>query len=239
MSVGHLRGETKTTEELYLILGEADTSKLYGQSVKLDTMHDIPYAGGVSVDGRTVYIDRKLYTDLRLGKVRVRGMTWKQVVQCWIEHEHTEKSVVDGDNPVDVYLGAHAMATTKENETAKMILGNADRYEDAIEPALKACAARDPVIVPKDLWCGPYLDAPSKRDLEILRIFRSKGVVDAFKHAKSDPSVMYGIAARRCGDCKHFESPGKTLSLCEVVAGRVREGRQCLRYVERKGASHG
>jgi hypothetical protein len=113
MSVGHLRGETKSTEELYLILGEADTSKLYGQPVKLDTSHDIPYAGGVSVDGKTVYIDRRLYCDLRLGKVRVKGMTWRQVVQCWIEHEHTEKSVVDGDNPVDVYLGAHRGATVR------------------------------------------------------------------------------------------------------------------------------
>lgn len=241
MSVGHLRHEAKDIGELYLILGEADTSALYARPVKLDTSHDVPYAGGVSVDGRTVYIDRQLYCDLRLGKVGVRGMTWRQIVQCWLEHEHTEKSVDDGDNPVDVYPAAHGLATAKENEAAEAILGKgkADRYEDALEPALRACAARDPVNPPKDLWCGPYLDSPDARDKELLRIFRAKGVADAFKLSKGDPTVMYRTAGRKCEDCSMYERPGKDISPCELVCGLVRRNRQCERFVERKGASHG
>lgn len=241
MSVGHLRHEAKTTQELYLVLGEADTSALYAKPVKLDTSHDVPYAGGVSVDGRTVYIDRRLYCDLRLGKVRVRGMSWRQIVACFIEHEHTEKSVDDGDNPVDVYPAAHGLATAKENEAAEAILGKgkAKRYQEALLPALKACEARDPVNPPKDMWCGPYLDSPDARGKEIVRILRSKGVPDAFKLSKSDPSVMYGMAGRSCRDCTHMDDPKKDLSSCELVCGKVRFNRQCQRYAERKGASHG
>ena len=54
------------------------------------------------------------------------------------------------------------------------------RYEGAIAPALDRCAKRDPDNPPRDLWCGPYLDQPTARDQEILRIFRAKGVADAF-----------------------------------------------------------
>jgi hypothetical protein len=235
MSVGHLRGEVKTTGELYLVLGEADTAALYAKPVVVDTAHDIPYAGGVSVDSKTVYIDRRLYRDVMDGKVKVRGMTGRQIINCWIEHEHTEKATADGDNPVDVYTAAHGLATAKEYEAAEAVLGKgkADRYETAIEPALKACEARDPVKVPKDLWCGPYLDEPTARDKELLRIFRAKGVTDAFKLSKGDPSVMYRMAARKCEDCRMYERPGKELSTCELVCGLVRNNRQCERYVER------
>jgi hypothetical protein len=236
MSVGHVKRVTKTTEELYLILGEADTSAHYAKPVKLDTSHDIPYAGGVSVDSRMVYIDRRLYDDVKAGKVCVRGMGWKQIINCFVEHEHTEKSVDDGDNPVDVYQAAHGMATAKEYEAAEAILGKgkADRYEDALEGALAACEKRDPANPPKDLWCGPYLDEPTARDKELLRIFKAKGVTDAFKLAKSDPTVMYRMAGRKCEDCAMYEHPGKDLSTCELVCGLVRNNRQCERYVSRE-----
>lgn len=174
---------------------------------------------------------------LSRGNVKVRGMTWRQIVACWIEHEHTERSIMEGGNPVDVYSGAHGLATAKENEMAEAIVGKgkASRYEEAIEPALKACAARDPVNPPKDLWCGPYLDDPTPRDKELLRIFRAKGVTDAFKLSKGDPSVMYRIGGRKCQDCKMFEQPGKAISACELVSGLVRDNRQCERFEARRG----
>src|SRR5580704_8310827 len=121
MSTGHRRNARKTDAELYQMLGEGDTSALYAKKVVLDTAHDIPYAGGVSVDGKTVYIDRRLYRDVIDGRLAVRGMSPQQIIQTWIEHEHTEKAIDDGDNPVDAYLGAHGFGTAKEHAFVRLL----------------------------------------------------------------------------------------------------------------------
>jgi hypothetical protein len=229
MSTGHLRGERKTVRDLYEMLGEGDTPRLYAKPVELDTSHDIPYAGGISVDGRTVHIDHTLYAEVMNGAVRVRGMTPKQLVRAWIEHEHTEKSLSDGDNPVDVYQAAHGFATAKEEEFVRLLGRDPAAYEEAIRPALERCLARDPRNPPRDLWCGPYLDEPDARDLVILRIFRAKGVVDAHKVSKI--SVRYGIGGDECRKCRHFG--GGLIAPCEIVCGLVRANRQCDKFAEK------
>jgi hypothetical protein len=226
MSTGHRRDARKTDAELYQMLGEGDTSALYAKKVALDTAHDIPYAGGVSVDGKIVYIDRRLYRDVIDGRLAVRGMSPRQIIQAWIEHEHTEKAVDDGDNPVDAYLGAHGFGTAKEHAFVRLLRVDPKRYEGAIAPALDRCAKRDPDNPPRDLWCGPYLDQPTARDQEILRIFRAKGVADAFKASKL--AAEYGIGAEKCRDCGHFA--GGKLGECEKVCGLVRWNRRCDWY---------
>lgn len=224
MSTGHLRGEEcKSDAELHKMLGEGDTAKLYGRKVKLDTSHDIPYAGGSSVDGKTVYVDRTLCHEVKSGKVAVRGMTGRQIIQMWIEHEHTEWAVDAGDNPVDAYPASHAFATANEEHHVKVLNVNPERYEAAIRPALERCVKRDPENPPRDLWCGPYLDDPTPRDKELLRIFKAKGVIDALKASKIDAG--YGIGARECKDCRYFG--GGELAPCEKVCGLVRANRQC------------
>ena len=223
MSVGHLHGEKKSPTELYQMLGEGDTAALYARSASLDTAHDVPYGGGSAVDGKTVYIDRTLYREIMDYRVGVRGMTGTQIIQAWREHEHCEWAIDSGANPVDDYLGAHGFATTKEEEFVKHLGVNPERYEDCIKPALERCAARDPQNPPKDLWCGPYLDDPTPRDKELLRIFRAKGVTDAFK--KSKMQAYYGIGGHQCEDCVHFE--GGKLAPCEIVCGLVRFDRHC------------
>ena len=223
MSTGHRHGARKTDAELYRMLGEGDTSALYAMTITLDTSHDIPYAGGASVDGATIYIDRKLYREIMDGKVAVRGMSPRQIVQAFVEHEHTEKAVDDGDNPVDAYLGAHGFGTAKEHAFVRMLQVDPKRYEAAISDALDRCAKRGPDNPPRDLWCGPYLDDPTPRDREILRIFRVKSVADAFKASKL--AAGYGVGAEKCEDCKYFS--GGTLGPCEKVCGLVRWNRRC------------
>jgi hypothetical protein len=225
MSTGH-RSEAKPTAELYRMLGERDTNDLYARAVKLDTEHDVPYGGGVSVDGKTVYIDQTLYAQVMSGAVAVRGMTPRQIIQAWIEHEHTEWAVDAGDNPADTYGACHGFATAKEERFVKQLGVDPERYEAAIRPALDKCARRDPKNPPRDLWCGPYLDNPDARDQELLRSFRAKGVEDAFKRSKID--VHYGLGAERCKTCKHFG--GGELAQCQIVCGLVRADRQCDEY---------
>lgn len=233
MSTGH-RGEAKPVAELYRMLGQRDTDDLYARPVKLDTSKDVPYAGGVSIDGKTVYIDAKLFREVMEGRVAVHGMTPKQIAQAWIEHEHTEWAIDAGDNPADSYQACHGFATAKEERFVDQLGVEPGRYEEAIEPALKRCMARDPKNPPRDLWCGPYLDDPTPRDLEILSIFRAKGVEDAFKKSKID--VHYGIGAQQCQNCKHFGVGPKRhgdLATCEIVCGLVRYDRQCDEYEEK------
>jgi hypothetical protein len=230
VSTGHLHGEKKSAAELYQMLGEGDTNELYARHVKLDMTCDVPYGGGSSVDGKTVYIDYWLYREVKDGKVTVKGMSADQVIQAWIEHEHCEWAVEAGDNPVDAYGGAHSYATAKEERFVDSLGVNPERYEEAIRPALIRCQARDPKQLPKDLWCGPYLDNPTPRDKELLRIFRAKGVVDAFKKSKLESE--YGIGAEQCRDCKYFG--GGKVAPCEKVSGLVRWNRRCDWY-EPKG----
>ena len=229
MSTGHLHGEKKSDAELYQMLGQGDTNELYARTVQLDTAHDLPYGGGNSVDGKTVYIDRALHRDLMDYRVGVRGMTARQIVRAIVEHEHTEWSVDAGDNPVDVYMAAHGFATAKEEHFVKMLGVNPERYEEALRPALVACLARDPKDPPKDLWCGPYLDNPTGRDKELIRLFRAKGVVDAFKASKID--AEYGVGATECKSCRHFG--GGKMAPCERVCGIVRWNRQCRWWSEK------
>lgn len=241
MSTGNLVYSRRTPAELYKMLGEGDTPRLYARPICLDTGHDIPYTGGNSVDGKTVYIDRRLFADVMSGQCAVRGLKPKQLIQAWIEHEHTEWAVDAGDNPVQTYPAAHEYATAKEDRLYDQILGEGahDRVEAAIRPWLEAVAARDPGKLPHDLWAGPYLDDPTPRDRELLRIMRSKGVVDASKLSKQ--SVDYGMGPQRCLNCSMFQgSADKRIAPCDTVSGPVRAELWCKKWAPKgKGASNG
>src|SRR5260221_1488810 len=123
MSTGHLKlkQEKKSAPELYEFLGQGDTPKFYARRPVLDHMYDWPYAGGNSVDGKTVFVDRMLYHEIIRGEVYVRGMTPSQIIKALIEHEHTEWAADVGDNPVDTYQAAHGVATATEHRFVHML----------------------------------------------------------------------------------------------------------------------
>lgn len=223
-------GGIRTPAELKKMLAEGDTGKLTKRPYTTDFSHDVALAFGISVDAHTVYGDRQYVADIRSGKVRVPGMSPSQLIHAHCLHEVTEKAIDDGDNPVDLYEGAHPFAEIAEHEEVKRVRGNDRGYEEALEPAINACYRRDPENPPRDLWCSPLLDEPTKRDKEILRIYRAHGVTDASKMSKR--AVAYGFGTNQCRDCVHFhgESPG----LCDIVSGYVRADRQCERWEARK-----
>src|SRR6185436_6530217 len=151
MSTGHLKLETKGNADLYKALGAGDTPALYAKPVQLDTSHTVAYGGGVSVNGKTVYIDHQLYRDVMDGRCYVRGMTPRQIIKAFVEHEHSEKSIDDGDNSIDVYEAAHEFATTKEHELVRQLGIDPQRYEDCVAPALKRAMERPQTKPPHDL----------------------------------------------------------------------------------------
>lgn len=238
MSVGHERQERKTPAQVFGALGTGDTSELYGEPFTVIVNRDIPYAGGNSVDRKRVYIDQTLYREVMAGKVEAGGLSPQQLIDRWVDHEHTEKAVDDGDNPYDDYLGAHGIATGKEESP----IDNPDAYEKAIQPALDECIERflklgDKANPPKDLWCGPYVDDEDAEDKKILKILQAKGVKDAFKVSKS--SAHYGMGGVECKDCKHYaptisQDNGK-IGDCEHICGLVRWDRACDWWEAKKG----
>lgn len=238
MSTGR-RGEPKSESELTRMLGEGDTPELAAREPKLNTSHGIGYCAGISVNGKTVYIDDRLYKELHGGKVGTAGLDVREIIKAWIDHEHTEWAIDAGDNPVDAYSAAHAFATAAEHECIKDADGDPDEYEEAIKPALNRCIARYPDNAPADLWCGPYLDtafSDDKKDAArakaILKAYREQGVKDAAK--KSKVELHYGMSDVECRDCKNYVSPGKPMSTCEIVCGLVRHDRSCDRYEQKK-----
>lgn len=251
MSTGHHKDfERRTPAEFYLIAGEADTAKWLAKPKRLVTNKDVPYGGGASVDAEELYIDEQLYREIMRDKaspphlhVIIPGMTGKQIVRVTVKHEGTEIAVELGDNPCDTYQACHGMATCAEEDDVEAILGKgkADFYEARYRPALIRCVRRSLNKIrvgtfnpPKKLWCGPYLDDPTPDDRKLIRGFKACGVTDAFKLAKSDPTVMYGMGGEKCRDCQMMEKPKLELSPCDLVCGMVRWNRNCERYVERR-----
>jgi hypothetical protein len=245
MSTGNLRYEIKGEDQLAEVLGKADTPHLYARGYRVDTLHDIPYTAGNSVDGATVYVDKTAYREAMDGVIYVRGMTPTQIINAWEEHEHSEWAMEMGDNPVQTYPGAHGLATASEHRFVRKLPIDPDRYEECILAGLKRAKRRfistgTSCNPPRDLWCGPVLDDPDPEDKEIIRILKAKGVEDAFKLAKNE--VDYGVGADRCKQCAMYGDRDILPSLrkCELVNGLVRDNNWCDRWTPRntKGNGH-
>jgi hypothetical protein len=240
MSIGHRLEDDElsdvTLDDLYGILGNGDTPKLFAQSYKIDCEYDIPFGAGNSIDRKTIYFDRQLYEEVMDNAFAATGLEPQQIIDRWCDHEHAEKAVVDGDNVVETYFGAHRCALAFEHVGVLAILGakrasfKLINYEKVIWPGLVRCYKRTVKKAPKDLWLGPLIDEPEERDLEHIKVMKSLGVVDANKLSKRD--THYGFSGRPCRDCTMW-APEKLsqehgmLAFCTAVTGLVRENRHC------------
>lgn len=233
-----------TIEQLYSSLGEHDTPKLFGQSFKVDIDHDVPTGGANSIDRKIKYIDRALYQEVMDGAFAATQLTPQQIINCWLDHEHSEICIVDGDNAIDTYEPAHQRALRREHEGVLVILGRTNaaakirRYEDAIWPGLMRAYHRDPKNPPADMWCGPLLDDPTDRDEELLEILRKLGVGDARKRSKEE--VRYGFGKHSCSSCVMFKpevisQEHKQIAACDAVSGLVRDTRWCQLWMPKAG----
>lgn len=240
MSIGQRLDEDELSDTslqaLYSVLGERDTPSLFDRPYAVDFEHDIPSAGANSVDRKTKYIDRTLYAEVMDGEFKATGLEPQQLIERWLDHEHCELCIIDGDNPVDTYAPGHKRALKLEHIGVLAILGRKDglakirNYESVIWPGLVRCYHRPIKKPPKDLWCGPYLDDPTPRDYEILDALSKFGVYDAAKHSKYD--VHYGFGHDNCDKCSGWNpdfmaQEQKQLAACHRVNGLVRYDRHC------------
>src|SRR5258707_11912309 len=85
--------EEATVPQLYERLGERDTTRLYKQSYRIDTDHDVPAGGGNSLDRKTKYLDRDLYQEAMDGEFAKTGLEPDQIIRLWCDHEHSETGI--------------------------------------------------------------------------------------------------------------------------------------------------
>jgi hypothetical protein len=246
MSIGHPVDndelDASSLTELFEALGSEDTPRLFEQVPTVNTDYDIPFGAGNSLDRKTVYIDRGLFAEVMRGDYNKTGLSPQQIIDCWIEHEHTEICLIEGDNPVDTYPAAHRRALAMEHRFVIVILGKDDaqgkvrQYEDTIWPGLER-AYKMPERVPADLWCSPLINDVTEEDEKILKRMVELGAVDARKRSKQD--TRYGLAKNRCDACRHWSpetmnSEQGQLASCRVVSGLVRNDRGCDFWMEGK-----
>lgn len=217
--------------ELYAALGEGDTPALFDKPYTLNTEHDWPAVGGMSLDHKTIYIDRTIYHEIMDGEfTKATGLDPQWLLAAWIRHERVENAIIMGTNPVDTYAPAHNRALAAEHEVYRIAGVSPAKVEKAMWPAIERCYNRDPRNPPKDAWCGVYLDHATERDEEILAQLVRMGVKDAAKHSKYD--VRYGMSGQRCDACSMWD-PGTLsqergqIAACTLVAGLVRANRGC------------
>lgn len=232
MSVGHRLEDWELSDtsvyDLYHALGANDTPALFDSPYELDTAHDWPAAGGMSLDRQTVYIDRTLYQEVMDGEFKATGLTPTQIINAWVFHERVENAIVAGDNAVDEYTPAHARALAAEHEVYRLAGCDPVEIEKVIWPGLVRCYKRPIKKPPLDAWCGVYVNDIGADEERILEQLVKFNVIDARKRAKYDSG--YGVIGRRCDACRNRDksvlNQGPIFG-CAVVSGPVRDDRGC------------
>jgi hypothetical protein len=119
--------------------------------------YDIPYLGGYSRDGATVYIDRDTPAVVRRGK-RTYAMRPNGLVGGILVHEHWEKTALAAWG-LD-YEAAHELATHAEHRYVREQLRiDPSLYEELWRPIIRKAETkfgRSAAQLPPDLDTTPY-----------------------------------------------------------------------------------
>lgn len=203
-------------------MADEGLQKLVNRYRNTDHSHDIPYLGGISNDGATVYLDKNL-ADVVSWEEDGR----KQAIEpaeFTALHEKWEKAIVDLYKWR--YDEAHKYATAIERRAVMQAGKNWVGYSKALKPFI-ASAEKEGfstiIKVPGDLSLYPYKDAEPKLYKHLLSIM-GKGNKKGTKE-EANYRVDGGGPSRHCGkvwqwtqgSCKHFEQP----NACGKVQGFI------------------
>ncbi len=133
----------------------------------LDRKHDIPYVAGYSKDGKKIYIDRHLPSEMPY-----KGRTIN-TDRFLLLHEEVEKTLIDQLNLH--YLHAHQIATRAE-EAAVRAAGISWRdYDRFMQKYVKKMGDERLTKIPADLDLKPYRDEHDTDLLERMATSVAKG----------------------------------------------------------------
>lgn len=127
----------------------------------IDATHDVPYLGGISNDGTTVYIDRRLPRVLDIRGVKVD--VWKHIAI----HEAIEHALMVGLGLE--YRRAHHIATRVEEASLEHLGVEPKPYENRLRPYIRKADAETVTNPPPDLYKKPYTDEKDKPELARLK----------------------------------------------------------------------
>ena len=124
----------------------------------LDRKHDIPYVAGYSKDGKTIYIDRHLPSEMEYKGRKIN------TDRFLLLHEEVEKTLIDQLNLH--YLHAHQIATRAEEAAVHAAGINWRDYDRFMQKYVKKMGDERLTKVPADLDLKPYRD---EHDYELVQ----------------------------------------------------------------------
>jgi hypothetical protein len=233
VSIGspHHRPNHKHKAELQKLTSEPSFRRMWARPIQIDTSKEIPDTAGYNVAGNIYFVDALFAAAVRAGRVVVPNMMPAQIMQAVLMHERIEKCLLDADNDIDSYEGAHEFATLSEHLFVISLGAKPRLYEAALAPYIKQNETKPLRLPPNDLDAEPYVDRPDAEDNRAISEMVKLGVSDAGKVAKE--SVRYGKSTTgdRCVGCKNWAA-GKPveLSACALISGAVRFDRWCSKF---------
>ncbi|SDR62977.1 hypothetical protein SAMN05444161_0705 [Rhizobiales bacterium GAS191] len=134
---------------------------------KLDRKHDIPYVAGYSKDGKTIYIDRHLPSEMEYKGRKIN------TDRFLLLHEEVEKTLIDQLNLH--YLHAHQIATRAEEAAVRAAGINWRDYDRFMQKYVKKMGDEGLSKIPGDLDLKPYRDEHDTELLERMATSVAKG----------------------------------------------------------------
>lgn len=222
MSAGHSceGGNCQSRVVVDRLLKNPDIVRLLYRPKQINNEYDLPYLGGYSKDGETIYIDRHLPESIMLEDDGNKKEL--HPYQFIADHERFEKAVMDvlGWS----YEHAHQAATGYER---RHVLEHGffwKQYDKCLQKYIKSDEHEKLTKVPSNLDMRPYYAPPVDRGL-IARMEKVMGT-DQGKVPKKDVDYSKGMPSSHCGpvhgwphkgECEHFIHPYG----CEKVKGYI------------------
>lgn len=154
MSAGHKLSLSIPSTALNLL------QKVQLHPVNVSHDYNVPYLGGTSQDGRTIYIDSHLPSTLKVGDQHVDVAQFIQI------HEQAERSLMDQGLP---YAQAHALATVVEHRSVIANGLNPIEYEKALRPYIRGAEHEKLTNPPPDLDLRPYQETHPQHLAQALK----------------------------------------------------------------------
>ena len=145
----------------YVILTLSNNENRY--IIRVNHQYDVPYLAGLSVDYKTLYVDKNVPLEIRIKELDKNQYTLSNICPFLAIHEFIERKLMRFMN----YDKAHRIANRYEHSEVKKAGFDPDDFQNRIiEYYYKIKrSSKTKLIVPDDLYLWPYIDS---KDSEIL-----------------------------------------------------------------------
>jgi len=171
MSSGHLDEEPASKGALRRLMEKhPDLVAYLATEPTISRAYKIPYLGGISKDGKTVYLDENLPMELPKTGVPVdKYLAIHERLEWWV------MTRLGLDYLGDRSDGGHPLAVRAEHDALIADGYNPDAYEDELAGYIKADESEriTAADVPPDLFLGPYEDDQDSLDRKLLPVLRA------------------------------------------------------------------